>query len=96
MQLYESIGQWWHQIGIVMKHVTTSANDTYWSQFENNIELLEKQLISKQHHNLKLKEIRKKFMNKHLACSPTWWKTIMVKNFENTNVLLERVDHQMD
>jgi hypothetical protein len=79
-----------------MKHVTTSTNDTYLSQFENNIELLERQLTSKQHHNLQLKEIRRIFMNKHLACSPTWWKTIMVKNFEKTNVLLERVDHQMD
>jgi len=79
-----------------MKHVTISVNDTYLSQFENNIELLEKQLTSKQHHNLQLKEIRRIFMNKHLTCLPTWWKTIMVKNFEKTNVLLERVDHKMD
>jgi hypothetical protein len=79
-----------------MKHVTTSANDKYLSQFGNNIELLEKQITSKQHHNLQLKEIRRIFMKKHLACSPTWWKTIMVKNFEKTNVLLERVDHKMD
>jgi dihydroorotase len=95
-KLYESIDQCWHQVGIIIKHVKTSANDTYLSQFENNIELLEKKLLSKQHHNLQLKEIRKNFMNKHLACSPTWWKTIMVKNFEKTNLLLERVDHQMD
>jgi hypothetical protein len=82
-KLYESIDEYWHQVSIVMKRVKTSANDKYLFQFENNIELLEKQLISKQHHNLQLKEIRKKFMNKHLACSPTWWKTIMV-NFLKT------------
>ncbi len=95
-KLYESIDEYWHQVGIVMKRVKTSANDTYLFQFENNIELLEKQLISKQHHNLQLKEINKKFMNKHLACSSTWWKTIMVNFFLKTNLLLEKVDHQMD
>jgi hypothetical protein len=42
VKFYESIDQCWHQISIVMKHVK------YLSQFENNIELLEKQLISKQ------------------------------------------------
>jgi len=46
-KFYESIDQWWHQVDIIMKHVTTFANDTRLPQFENNSELLEKQPTSK-------------------------------------------------
>jgi hypothetical protein len=38
----ESIDQLWHQVGIVMKCVTTSTNDMELPQFENNNELLKK------------------------------------------------------
>jgi hypothetical protein len=46
-KFYESIDQWWHQVDIIMIHVTTFANDTRLPQFEDNIELLEKQPTSK-------------------------------------------------
>jgi hypothetical protein len=41
-KFYEFIDQRWHQVGIVMKHVTTSTNDMELPQFENNNELLKK------------------------------------------------------
>jgi len=41
-KFYESIDQLWHQVGTVMKHVTTSTNDMELPQFENNNELLKK------------------------------------------------------
>jgi hypothetical protein len=41
-KFYESIDQLWHQIGTIMKHVTTSTNEMELAQFENNNELLVK------------------------------------------------------
>jgi hypothetical protein len=41
-KFYESIDQWWHQVGTAMKHATTSINDMELPQFENNNELLKK------------------------------------------------------
>ncbi len=39
----------------------------------------------------------KKFMNKQLACSSNGGNnTITINFFEKINVLLERIDHQMD
>ncbi len=38
----ESIDQLWHQIGTIMKCVTTCTNDMELPQFENNNELLKK------------------------------------------------------
>lgn len=29
---YESMGQWWHQLGQVMKHITLPTNDAYLSR----------------------------------------------------------------
>ncbi len=46
-EFYESIDQWWHQVDIIMKHITTFANDTRLPQFEENSELFKKQPTSK-------------------------------------------------
>jgi hypothetical protein len=39
--------EWWHQVGIIMKHVITFVNDTNLLQFESNTRLLEKHQLKK-------------------------------------------------
>lgn len=46
-KFYESIDEWWHQVGIIMKHVITFVNDTKLLQFESNPRLLEKHQLKK-------------------------------------------------
>jgi len=59
-----------------MKHVTTSANDTYLSQFENNIELLEKTTNFKATSQSTTKRNKKNFHEQTFGMF-----TNMVKNY---------------
>jgi len=82
-----------------MKHVTTFANDTRLPQFEeNNSELLEKQSTSKATSQSTSKSGKKIFDEQKIGqfTKIVENNTIVVNFFEKTNVLLERITHQMD
>jgi len=74
-KFYESIDQWWHQVGTFMKLVTAFANEMELLQCEDNIELVEKQLISKATSQFATKSGKKNFHEQAIGMF-----TIMVEN----------------
>ena len=98
-KFYDSFDQWWHQTGTVMKHVTTSANDSV-SVDDNNTENENDSPIPATTTilNSTIKVDKRNFQER---CYGVFLQmaencSLMVKNFEKTNALLERVDRQMD
>lgn len=94
---YDSFDQWWHQIGTVMKHVTASANNS--TCVEGSKDEVEKEQNSEVVPTSSLKSDSKKSFQEQ--CFGVFMQmaensTTMVKNFEKTNVLLEKVERQMD
>ena len=103
-KFYDSFDQWWHQTGTVMKHVTTSASDSV--SVEDNTTDNDNDLHSKDTPipamtttpNSTTKVDKKNFQERCYGVFVQMAEnsSVMVKNFEKTNALLERVDRQMD
>jgi hypothetical protein len=95
-KFYDAFDQWWHQTGTVMKHVTASANGS--TCIEDSTEEPEKEQISEPTPTSSLKSGKKSFQEQTFGLFTQMVEnnSVMVKNFEKTNALLERVDRQMD
>jgi hypothetical protein len=95
-KFYDVFDQWWHQTSNVMKHVTASANGS--TCIEDSTEKPEKEQISEPTSTSSLKSGKKSFQEQifGLFTQMVENSSVMVKNFEKTNALLERVDRQMD
>ena len=95
-KFYDSFDQWWHQIGAIMKHVTASANDSMSveenttniekDQNSNNIPISTTTLAIK----MDKKNFQKQCYNVFIQMAEN--SSVMVKNFEKTNALLEKVE----
>ena len=97
-KFYDSFDQWWHQTGIVMKHVTASAND---SVEESTIDIEKDQNsndIPISTTTPAIKVDKKNFQEQCYSVFIQMAKNslVMVKNFEKTNALLEKVERQMN
>jgi hypothetical protein len=79
-----------------MKHATAYANDS--TCIEDSVEELEKEQILEPTPTSSLKSGKKNFQKQTFGLFIQMVKnnSIMVKNFEKTNALLERVDRQID
>jgi hypothetical protein len=79
-----------------MKHVTTSANGS--TCIEDSTEEPEKEQISKPTPTSSLKSGNKTFHKQTFSLFTQMVEnsSVMVKNIKKTNVLLERVDRQMN
>ena len=92
-KFYDSFDQW-HQIGTIMKHVTASANDSM--SVEESTTDIEKDQNSNDipisTTTLAIKVDKKNFQEQCYSVFIQMAKknSIMVKNFEKTNALLER------
>lgn len=101
-KFYDSFDQWWHQTGTVKKHVTASANDS--ASVGDSTTDIEKHPSSSDtptpapSQTLATKVDKKNFQEQ---CYGVFMQmaensSVMVKNFEKTNALLENVERQMD
>lgn len=108
-KFYDSIDQWWHQTGTVMKHVSASANDTDHISLENS-QLPEDSAVSGEHATVQepsssfrtspvTSKSGKKLYHEqtyHMFTQMVENSSVMVKHFQKTNDLLEKVERQMD
>jgi hypothetical protein len=95
-KFYEALDEWYHQAGQVMKHVSATTTDNAQSQ-TNSVQENEGAQISttittptskgKQHFHDRAIDIFEKMAETS---------TSLMKNFERTNELLQRVDYQFD
>lgn len=98
-KFYEAFDQWWHQTGTISKHVTSTASDTTPVQAsQDSDEGGNKEQNSATTTSSSQKQAKKTFQDQTLGMFTQMVEnsTIMVKNFEKTNALLEKVEHQMD
>ena len=95
-KFYNAFDQWWHQTSTMMKHFTASANGS--TCIEDSTEEPDKEQISEPIPSSSLKSGKKNFHEETFGLFTQMVEnnSIMVKNFEKTNALLERVDRQMD
>jgi hypothetical protein len=93
---YEAFDQWWHQTGTKKKHVTASANES--NSVQDIIEESEKGQSLDGNTNSLVKSSKKNFQEQTygLFTQMVENSSVMVKNFEKTNALLEKVERQMD
>ena len=93
---YEAFDQWWHQTGTIKKHVTTSAKES--NSVQDIIKELEKGQSLDGNTNSLVKSGKKNFQERtySLFIQMVESNFVMVKNFEKTNALLEKVEHQID
>ena len=99
-KFYDSFDQWWHQTRTVMKHVIASANDSM------NVEESTMDIQNDQNSNgipmltttSAIKVDKKNFQKQCYGVFVQMAEnsSVMVKNFEKTNALLEKVERQMD
>ncbi len=97
-KFYEAMDEWWHQAGQIMKHVSATTTDQ--TDVDSNIspdedDLSKSNLMSTPPSTSKGKQ------NFHSRAIDIFEKmaetsTSLIKNFERTNQLLERVDYQFD
>ena len=95
-KFYDSFDQWWHQTRTVMKHVTTFANDSM-SVEESTTDIKKDQNsndIPISTTTLAIKVDKKNFQEQCYSVFIQMAKnsSVMVKNFEKTNALLEKVE----
>ena len=98
-KFYDSFDQWWHQTGTVMKHVTTSANDSVslddsTTENENDSPIPATTTTPNSTSKVDKRNFQERCYGVFVQMAEN--SSIMVKNFEKTNALLERVDQQMD
>jgi hypothetical protein len=93
---YEAFDQWWHQIGTVKKHVTVSANES--NSVQDIIKESEKRQSLDGNTNSSVKFGKKNFQEQTYGLFTQMVKnnSVIVKNFDKTNALLEKVEPQMD
>jgi hypothetical protein len=104
-KFYDSIDQWWHQTGIVMKHVSASANDSDHISPKNS-QLPEDNEVLKDHPTVQepsssfttsplISKSGKKLYQEqtyHIFTQMVENSLVMVKHFQKTNDLLEIVE----
>lgn len=98
-KFYDAFDQWWHQTGTISKHVTSTASDTTpFQASQDSEEGVEKDQKSATTTNSSQKQTKKNFQDQTLGMFTQMIEnsTIMVRNFEKTNALLEKVERQMD
>lgn len=96
-KFYEAMDEWWHQAGQIMKHVlaTTNASEEFQgstpevdsSPSSPPIVSTSSKSKGKNHFHDRAIDIFEKMAETS---------TCLMKEFERTNALLERVDHQFD
>ena len=97
-KFYEAMDEWWHQAGQIKKHVSATTNDQAdldSNSSPNEDNLLKSSFMSTPPSTSKGKQ------NFHDRAIDIFEKmaetsTSLMKNFERTNQLLERVDFQFD
>jgi hypothetical protein len=101
-KFFKEFDQWWHQTGTMTKHISASANNSA-SSLENveepeKLDLNEKDQSSDITTTSSLKTGKKSFQEQTygLFTKMVENSTVMAKNFEKTNALLENMSSQMD
>lgn len=98
-KFYDAFDQWWHQTGTISKHVTSTASDnTPFQASQDSEERVGKGQNSATTTSSSQKQTKKNFQDQTLGMFTQMVdnSTIMVRNFEKTNALLEKVERQMD
>ena len=102
-KFYDSIDQWQHQTRTVIKHVTTSANKssdqpTTLAIQQENTNFLDIEPTLEPTSQYALKNGKKSFYDEAICMFSKMIEnnSNMVRNLEKSNVLLKRVDRQID